>query len=313
MRIGIAAENRPGEKRVIMQPPEINRVAAHHEVIVEKGAGVGMDVPDSAFEEAGCKIGSREEVYSSDLVVRIKAPDFDEIKLMKPGTIVMSMFHLRCRPKLEAALRKQKLIVIPLENMKDLIGRRMVDAVEDSGRIGMEYGFKLWGKDPSTANVKIMGYGAIAVGAIRCAARKFAKLEILNKRDFLHMEKHLPGTDILVDAINRPYRREVEKEPFFVTRKMLKLLKPGSVVVDLVSNPENHAPVETMHPTYLENLHYIVDGIYHTSCWGWPGLEPKPIARKYSIQLEYILKDLADNGLKNCKRVTKSAILDFSK
>ena len=177
----------------------------------------------------------------------------------------------------------------------------------------MNYGFKLWKKDPSTATVKIMGYGNMAVGAIRCAARKLAKVEILNKRDFHEMEKHLPGTDILVDAINRPYRREVEKEPFFVTRKMLKLLKPGSVIVDLVSNPINHAPVETMHPTSVSNLHYLVDGIYHTSCWGWPGLEPKTVAKKYSLQLKPILKDLADNGLENCDPLTKAAVLDFSK
>ena len=73
------------------------------------------------------------------------------------------------------------------------------------------------------------------------------------------MDKHIPGTDILVDAVNRPYRREVAKETPFVTREMLKLFKPGSVILDLVSNPENHAPVETMRPTTLDNLHYIVD------------------------------------------------------
>jgi len=309
MKIGIAAENRPKEKRVIIQPPEINEIASRHEVIVEKGAGLGIDISDKAFMEAGCKIGSSREVYLCDLVVRIKEPSFKEIKMMRPGSIIMSMMHLRCRPKLEDALRKQKLIAISLENLKDLLGRRMVEAVDDSGRIGMEYGFKLWGKDPKTANVKIMGYGNMAIGAIRCSSRKFAKVIVLNKRNFLEMDKHIPGTDILVDAINRPYRREVEKEPFLVTREMLKLFKPGSVIVDLVSNPENHAPVETMRPTTLNNLHYMVDGIYHTSCWGWPGLEPKTIAKRYSIQLKSILKDIADNGLNGCDDLTKPAIL----
>jgi len=312
MKIGIAAENRPQEKRVIICPPEINKIAARHDVIVEKGAGLGLNIPDRAFIKAGCEIGSREEVYASHLVARIKEPSFEEIKMMQPGSIIMSMMHLRCRPNLEKALREQDLIVIPLENLKDPFGRRMIEAVEDSGRIGMEYGFKLWGKDPATAVVKIMGYGNIAVGAIRSAARKFARVQVLNKRDFLEMEKHVPGTDILVDAINRPYRREVEKEPFFVTREMLKLFKPGSVIVDLVSNPKNHAPVETMHPTTLDNLHYMVDGIYHTSCWGWPGLEPKTIAKRYSLQLKPILEDLADNGIDHCNDSIKAAILDFN-
>ncbi|MFC1667699.1 hypothetical protein ACFL0P_07595, partial [Candidatus Omnitrophota bacterium] len=282
-----------------------------HEVIVEKGAGLGIDITDNVFMKAGCKIGSRREAYDCDLVVRIKEPSFEEIAMIRPGSIIMSMMHLRCRPKLQEALCKQKLIAIPLENLKDTTGRRTVEAVEDSGRIGMEYGFKLWGKDPATANVKIMGYGNMAVGAIRCVARKFASLTILHKRDFLEMDKHIPGTDILVDAVNRPYRREVAKEPFFVTREMLKLFKPGSVIVDLVSNPENHAPVETMRPTTLDNLHYMVDGIYHTSCWGWPGLEPKKIAERYSLQLRPILKNIADKGVDKCSSLTKAAILRF--
>ena len=312
MKIGIAAENRPQEKRVIIQPPEINKIAARHEVIVESGAGVGINIPDRAFIKAGCEIGTSEEVYACHLVVRIKEPSFEEIRMMRPGNIIMSMMHLRCRPKLEQALREQDLIVIPLENLKYPFGMRMVEAVEESGRIGMEYGFKLWGKEPSRAVVKIMGYGNIAVGAIRCAARKFAKIEILNKKDFLNMEKHIPGTDILVDAINRPYRRDVEKEPFFVTRQMLKLFKPGSVIVDLVSNPPNHAPVETMHPTTLDNLHYMVDGIYHTSCWGWPGLEPEKVAKRYSLQIKPILEDFADNGVDHCGDFIKATILNFN-
>lgn len=309
MRIGIAAENRPQEKRVIVQPPEINRLAAKHEVIVEEGAGLNIDIPDKAYIEAGCKIKSRKEVYACELVVRIKEPRFDEIGMMRPGSIIMSMLHISCWPELEEALRKRRLIAIPLENLKDPFGRRKIEAIEDCGRIAMEYGFKLWGKDPATATVKIMGYGNVAVGAIRCAARKFAKVEILNKKDFLEMDKHIPGTDILADGVNRPHRRDVTKETPFVTRQMLKLFKPGSVIVDIVSSPEHHAPVETMRPTGLDNLHYMVDGIHHTSCWGWPGLEPETVAKRYSCQVAPILEDLADHGIDKCDGLTKAAIL----
>ena len=309
MRIGIAKENRTHEKRVIMQPTELKRIAKKHEVIIEKDAGLGIDIPNESYVKAGCKIGSREEVYNSDLVIRIKEPNLEEIEMMRPGAIIMSMMHIRCQPELDEALHKQKLIVIPLENLKDPVGRRKVDAVEDAGRIGMEYGFKLWGRDPAAATVKIMGYGNIAMGAIRCAARKFAKVEILNKNNFLEMEKHIPGTDILVDAINRPYRRDVDQEPYFVTREMLKLFEQGSIIVDLVSNPEKHAPVETMHPTYLDNLHYVVDGIYHTSCWGWPGLEPKKIAKRYSLQIAPIIRDIANKGLDKCSHQVRDAVL----
>jgi alanine dehydrogenase len=293
VKIGIAAENRPSEKRVIMRPEELRDIASSHEVIVEKGAGIGVGFPDSEFEGAGCKIGSRKEVYACGLILKIKELKEDELKLTKPGSILMSMMHLRCAEELENSLKRQKLIAIPLENIKDQFGKRKVEAVEDSGRIGMEYGFKLWGKDPAKAQVKIMGYGNIAVGAIRCAARKLARVEILNKKHFQEMEKHIPGTDILVDAVNRPYRR---------------------VIVDLVSNPVNHAPVETMKPTTLNDPSFVVDGIHHTSCWGWPGFEPETITRRYSIQLKPIVMEVADkgiNGTNNLSEDIKKAVMDF--
>jgi len=314
MRIGIVAENRPLEKRVVMRPLELAKIVdSGHTVFVERGAGEGVRIWDYEYEEIGAHIVTKEEAYACDIVLRIKEPSFIEIKLMKPRAILMSMLHLRCRPKLEEALRRKKIITIPMENLKDAFGNRRVEAVLDSGRIGMEYGFKLWKKNPATARIKIMGYGNVAVGAIRCAARKLAQVEILNKKHIQEMAKHIPGTDILVDGLNRPYRRDIQREPAFVTRKMLKLFKKGSVIVDLVSNPEHHAPVATMRPTTLADPHYIVDGIYHASMWGWPGMEPETITKRYSMQLGPILKELADKGLHDCADFIKRATIDLVK
>ncbi len=314
MKIGIVAENRDRERRVVMRPLELDAVVdSGHEVLVERGAGDGVNIEDYEYEEIGARIVTRQEAYQADIILRIKEPSFEEIKMMRPRTIVISMLHLRCRPKLEEAMRRRRLIAIPMENLKDVFGNRRVEAVLDSGRIGMEYGFKLWGKDPATAQIKIMGYGNVAVGAIRCAARKMARVDILNKRQIQEMEKHIPGTDILVDALNRPYRRDVKKEPPFVKRKMLKLLKKGSVIIDLVSNPEHHAPVETMRPTTLAEPHYMVDGIYHAAMWGWPGMEPETITKRYSMQLGPILKEIADKGLDRCADYIKRATIDLVK
>jgi alanine dehydrogenase len=311
MKIGIAKENRPLEKRVVISPPELAKIAAKHEVIVEKDAGIGIGIGNSEYEKIGAKIGSPEEVYGSELIVRIKEPVDKEIALMKDGAILFSMMHIRCNIPLENSLKAKKMIGIPMEFVKDAFGKRLIEAVEDSGRIGMEYGFKLWGKDPESANVKIMGYGNISVGAIRCASRKRANVTILNRKHFPEMEKYLPGTDILVDAVNRPFRREVKKEPLFVTRKMLKLLTKGSVCVDLVSSPEGHAPIETMVPTYMDKQYYMVDGIYHTSLWGWPALEPENIAKRYSIQVAPIILEIADKGIDNASVSIRNAVIRF--
>lgn len=309
--IGVVAENRPLEKRIILQPEELRAITPLCRVLVEKDAGIGVGILDLEYEAVGCKIASREETYAADLVIRIKEPHEDEIKLMQPGSLLMSMMHLRCSPVLESDLKKQKVIGIPLENLKNPFGYRKVEAVLASGRIGMGYGFKLWGKDPSTCQVKIMGYGNMSRGALRCAARQLAGVEILNRKHFEEMEKHIPGTDILVDAVNRPFQRNVDKEPPFVTRKMLKLFKKGSVIVDLVSNPERHAPVETMRPTTMKEPFYIVDGIFHTALWGWPAMDPVYISKRYSRQVGPILEDILGNGLDNAPEYVKNAVVNF--
>ncbi|MBU2574457.1 MAG: hypothetical protein KKH28_10315 [Elusimicrobia bacterium] len=309
MKIGIAAENRPLEKRVILHPEELKPMTHRHQVLVEEGAGLGVGILDAEYLAAGCLIAPKDKVYAAALVIRIKEPAAEEVRLMRPGAILMSMMHLRCAPALERSLIRQKVIAIPLENIRDLLDRRIVEAVQETGRIGMEYAFQLWGKDPAKATVKIMGYGNVAQGAIRAAVEKLARVEILNRRHFVRMDRHVPGADILVDAVNRPYRRDVDKETPFVTAGMLKLLKPGSVLLDLVANPEHHAPIETMRPTGMTEPYYILEGIYHTSLWGWPAMDPENISKRYSLQLAPLVKAIADRGLNKAPLSVRNAVI----
>ena len=297
MDIGIAAENRPDEKRVVLRPDELRTISSDHDVFVEKGAGQGIGIKDKDYEESGAKIASAEKVYSRQLVLRIKEPKEEELKLMKPGSVIMSMLHLPSNPELRNLLKKYKISGIAMEEINDQFDRRKIEALYQTGYLAMEKGFELWGRDPSKCLVKIMGYGNVAFGAIQCAARKFSRLEVLNKKDFKDMAKHIPGTDILVNAINWPMGRRGKE--IFITRDMLKLFKKGSVILDLISNPEGQSPIETMHPTYLDDISYVVDGVIHASCWSWPGFDPVGISQRYSKQVAPILKEIADKGFEN--------------
>ncbi|MFC1666470.1 hypothetical protein ACFL0P_01170 [Candidatus Omnitrophota bacterium] len=307
MDIGIARENRPNEKRVILRPEELKEIcSAGHSVFVENGAGEGIGIRDADYEKNNCRVVGPEKIYSCPLVVRLKEPEERELHLMKSGSAIMSMLHLPGNRKLRSLLKKYKITGIAMEEIKDPFGRRMIEAFYQSGYLGMEKGFELHGGDPSRCVVKIMGYGNVAFGAVQCAARKFAHLEVLNKRDFKEMEKHIPGTDILVNAINWPMEKRGKE--FLVTCDMLRLFKKGAVLLDLVSNPLGQSPIETMRPTYLDNISYVVDGVIHTSCWGWPGLDPVNISRRYSMQVTPLLKDIADRGLSNLPKHIKQAV-----
>jgi alanine dehydrogenase len=129
---------------------------------------------------------------------------------------------------------------------------------------------------------------------------------VLNKKDFKNMQEHIPGTDILVNGINWPMEKRGKE--FIITRDMLKLFKKGAVLLDLISNPPGQSPIETMHPTTLDNIFYVVNGVIHTSCWAWPGLDPVNISRRYSIQVAPILKEIADKKLNNLPEYISQAV-----
>lgn len=306
MNIGIAAENRLSEKRVILRPQELKDIVSKHNVLVEEGAAQAIGIKDSDYEQAGAKIASSNDVYSQELVVRLKEPKEEELSLMKPGSCIMSMLHLAGNPKLKALLKKYKIKAIAMEEIKDPLGRRMIEALHEAGYLAMQKGFELWEGEPFKATVKVMGYGNVASGAIQCAARKFAQVQVLNKQDLKDMSQHIPGCDILVNGIKWPH--ELRGKTFIITRSMLKLFKKGAVIVDIVSNPAGQSPIETMHPTTLDDISYIVDGIIHTSCWAWPGLDPINISRRYSIQVAPILKEIADRGFANLPEYISPAI-----
>ncbi|MBN1527134.1 MAG: hypothetical protein JW919_06105 [Candidatus Omnitrophica bacterium] len=306
MDIGIISEKRPGEKRVILRPDELKALLPRHRVFVEKGAGLGIGIEDAEYEKRGARIAEAKEVLGCRLVVRLKEPKEEELAAMKEGAIIMSMMHLPGNPALRGLLRKYRLNGIAMDELTDPLGNRMIEALHEAGYQGMLKGFELWGGDPENCLVKIMGYGNVAWGAIRCAARKFARIVILNKKDFKDMREHIAGTDILVNGINWP--QELRGKKFIITRDMLKLFKKGAIMVDLISNPAGQSPIETMHPTTLEDIAYKVDGVLHTSCWSWPGLDPANVSRRYSIQTAPIIKDIADNGIDDLPEYIRSAL-----
>ncbi len=305
MDIGLGRESNPGEKRVVLLPEEVKELAVENNIYVERGAGERIGIGDDEYEKAGAKIVSKEKVYACSLVTRLKESKIEELALMRPGAAMMSMMHLSAVPDTRFFIEKQKIIAISLEEIKNPLNKRMVEALHQTGYLAMEKGFELWGKDPSKCLVKIMGYGNVAYGAIQCAARKFARVIILHKRDFKNMTEHIPGTDILVNALNWP--QEKQGKEMIITRDMLKLFKKESVVLDLISNVKGHSPVETMRPTTLDDIAYEVDGVIHSSCWGWPGLDPLNISRRYSIQVMPIIKEIAQCGLDALPEYIKKA------
>ncbi|GAJ08713.1 unnamed protein product, partial [marine sediment metagenome] len=199
-------------------------------------------------------------------------------------------------------LKKHNIFAIPMEEIKNSFGDRKIEALHETGYLGMKKGLELWvaaqkHKNPLKCVVKVMGYGPVAWGAIRFAARNFISVTILNKKDFYKMKKHIPGTDILVNCVNWPFERR-GKELIITKEQVKKCMRHGSVIVDLVVNPLGHSPIETCRPTYLDNNQYQEEGVWHTCCWGWPNYNPKKASELYSkLIVPHIIEIIAKGPL----------------
>ena len=103
MIIGIPRESLPGETRVAATPQTVGQlIKLGYEVVVESGAGVGSSFPDAAFTEAGADVGSAEQVWAADVVLKVNAPDKAEIAALRDGATLISLIS----PALQAGTRR---------------------------------------------------------------------------------------------------------------------------------------------------------------------------------------------------------------
>ncbi len=94
MKIGVPRERRAGETRVAATPETVKKlVTAGHEVLVEADAGATASIPDAAFTAAGARIVSARDAFTTDIVIKVRAPIGDEVATLKPGTVLIGMLN----------------------------------------------------------------------------------------------------------------------------------------------------------------------------------------------------------------------------
>jgi len=306
MIVGLVAENRPNDRVVALRPKEIKILTdLGIEAVIETDAGKGVGFNDKAYIVAGATVVDRLTAYKSSLVVRINEISRNELEMMIPGNISMSMLHHEGVPQRKIDLEEKRIVGVELDSIIDDFGKRAVYLWELTAENGMKLGYQLSERKPEECVVKLLGYGNLARGAMTYAARAGSDVIVLNKRCMKEIEKHLPGTDILVNCVNWPFEKRGKE--FIITREQIKkFMRQGSVIVDLVVNPLGHSPIETCRPTFLDNNQYQEEGVWHTCCWGWPNYDPEKASELYSkLIVPHIIEIIAKGPLnvgENIKR-----------
>ena len=215
MKVGVARETAPGERRVALVPEALGKLtAAGLEILVEAGAGAGAAIPDASFTEAGATIVPTDALYAqSDVILRVAKPSPDEVARLRPGQAVIGFLAPLIDPGLAKTLADKGVTAISLDALPRTLSRaQTMDALSSQANVGgykavliaaNAYGryFPLLTTAAGTAkpaNVLILGIGVAGLHAIGTARRLGAVVKGYDVRSETKEQAQSLGAQFLV-------------------------------------------------------------------------------------------------------------------
>jgi alanine dehydrogenase len=334
MIVGVLKEIKSKENRVAMTPAGAEQLAARgHTVEIETRAGEGSGFTDAQYEKAGATIlPSAREVYArAAMVMKVKEPLAVEYPLIRKGQVVFTYFHFAASEELTRALIASGATAVAYETVEKANGSLplLTPMSEVAGKMAVHEGAKylekiyggkgkLLGGVPGVdaGTVLVIGGGTVGVNAAKIACGLGAKVYLLDTNlerlrylsDVMppncfpvvsspaNIRKYLQEADLVVGAVLIPGATA----PRLVTRDMLKLMKKGTVIVDVAI--DQGGCVETARPTTHDDPIYEVDGIIHYCVANMPGaVSMTSTIALTNATLPYALQ-IADKGIERSAR-----------
>ena len=307
MRIGVPKEIKDNEFRVGLTPPSVAELVHHgHEVVVERGAGLGSGLTDAEYAAAGASQSDTPETIfaSCDLIVKVKEPQPDERNWLHRGQVLFTYLHLAPDARQTADLVASGATCIAYETVTSPLGGLplLTPMSEVAGRLAPQVGAHclereaggrgiLLGGVPGVpaAEVVILGGGVVGSHAAAIALGMGANVSVVDRSSeaLRRLAFHF-GTGVRTVFSTRSAIAEIVKRadlligtvlvpgaaaPKLVTRAMLGTMKPGAVIVDVAIDQggccESSRPTTHSQPTYIE------EGIVHYCVTNMPGAVPR--------------------------------------
>tara|TARA_Y100000590_G_scaffold436281_1_gene556672 strand:- start:252 stop:1373 length:1122 start_codon:yes stop_codon:yes gene_type:complete len=338
MRIGVPKEIKPQENRIGLTPDSVKILTSNgHTVLVENQGGFEAGFDNKQYEKVGAKIVNKpEDIFNdSEIIVKVKEPLNKEIKMIKENQIVFTYLHLAAAKELTDGLVKSKSVCIAYETVTDNKGKLPLLAPMSAvaGRMSIQAGAHSLeknqkgrglllggapGVDPAT--VVILGGGVVGENAALIATGMKSKVYIVDKSekrlkelqkifgntiipqlsDKTDLTKLISECDLLIGGVLIPGA----EAPKLVTKNMLKMMKRGSVIVDVAI--DQGGCVETSKPTTHANPTFIVDDIVHYCVANMPGGVPRTSTIALNKATIPFLSKLADKGYEKALKEDKN-------
>ena len=307
MKIGVPREIKPQENRIGLTPESVKTLTSQgHEVLVENDGGFEAGFDNDQYKSSGAIIIDKaEDIFNdAEIIVKVKEPLSNEVKMIRENQIIFTYLHLAAAKDLTQGLINSKSICIAYETVTDNNGRLPLLAPMSAvaGRMSVQAGAHcleknqkgrgvLLGGAPGgePAEVVILGGGVVGENAAIIATGMKAKVHIVDKSearlkqlteifgdkinpqlsDKVDLEKLVSNCDLLVGGVLIPGA----EAPKLVTKKMIKKMKRGSVIVDVAI--DQGGCVETSKPTTHAEPTFIVDDVVHYCVANMPGGVPR--------------------------------------
>ncbi len=344
MIVGVPREIKTAEHRVALVPAGAESLRGDgHTLFVEQGAGTGSGFPDDAYRAVGATIvPTAADVWARcEMVLKVKEPVEPEWPCMRKGQVVFTYFHFAASEPLTRAVIRSNIVAIAYETVQLSSGELplLTPMSEVAGRMAVQEGAKylekvyggsgvLLGGVPGVlpAEVLIIGGGTVGANAAKMAAGLGAHVTLLDLSldrlryladilppnvDPLFSNRHnlveqLRKADLVIGAVLLPGA----KAPKLVRREDLKLMKPGSVIVDVAV--DQGGCIETIKPTTHENPTYVVDGIIHYGVANMPGGVPRTSTLALTNATFAYAKRLAKHGWRQACREDAALFLGLN-
>lgn len=330
MIIGTPKEIKDKEFRVGMVPAGVKSITlTGSKVLIESGAGIGSDIKDDEYIEAGAEIvESAAELFArSEMVVKVKEPLPSEYEFLREGMILYTFLHLAPLPDLTDLLISKGVTAIGYETVQLENGHLplLAPMSEVAGRMSVQVGAHFLEKEEGgrgvllggvpgveRGDVTILGGGIAGSNAARVATALGANVTLLDINlqrlaclDNLfagqvntlisnthNIEEQLKRADLLIGTVLIPGSRA----PKLVTKAMLSLMKKGAVIVDVAI--DQGGSVESSRPTSHSNPVFKIDGIVHYCVTNMPGAVSRTSTFALTNATAPFVLDIATNGLK---------------
>ncbi len=306
MIIGVPREIKNQEYRVGLTPNQVQSLVMQgHQVNVEFNAGIGIGVTDHDYQICGAQILSTPDIFKkSEMVVKVKEPQHNEIAMLSPGQILFTYLHLAPDVEQTNLLITSGVTAIAYETVKSGNGGLplLKPMSEVAGRLSIQAGAyhleKTHGGSGTllsgipgvkATQVLILGAGIVGTNAMQMAIGMGARVTIVDKNidrlreidqiygnriqtlfaDEGTLAKLFQEADLVIGAVLIPGG----SAPKLLRHEHLKSMKPGSVVVDVAI--DQGGCFETSQPTSHDQPCFEVDGVIHYCVANMPGAVPK--------------------------------------